>query len=50
LQALLLKTHPEVRSLEQLPPVAVQAELAGGTVVDLKPFDIDQLADEFPDC
>ena len=30
--------------------VAVQAELVDGTVLDLEPFDIDQLADRFPDC
>jgi hypothetical protein len=30
--------------------VAVQAELTDGTIVDLEPFDIDQLGDEFPDC
>jgi hypothetical protein len=30
--------------------VAVQAELTDGTMVDLEPFDIDQLGEEFPDC
>ena len=30
--------------------VAVQAELIDGTIVDLAPFDIDALAEKFPDC
>ena len=30
--------------------VAVQAELTDGTLLDLEPFDIDQIGEEFPDC
>ncbi len=30
--------------------IGVQAELADGTVLDLEPYDIDVLAERFPDC
>ena len=30
--------------------IAVEAELVDGTVLNLNPFDIDALADRFPDC
>ena len=30
--------------------ISVQAKLTDGTVLDLEPFDIDTLAEKFPDC
>ena len=30
--------------------ISVQAELTDGTVLDLEPYDIDDLAERFPDC
>ena len=30
--------------------ISVQAELTDGTILDLEPLDIDDLADRFPDC
>ena len=30
--------------------ISVQAELTDGTVLDLEPYDIDKLAERFPDC
>ncbi len=30
--------------------IAVEAELVDGTVLSLEPFDIDGLAERFPDC
>jgi hypothetical protein len=30
--------------------VVVRAELTDGTIVELAPFDIDRLGEEFPDC
>ncbi len=30
--------------------ISVQAKLTDGTVLDLEPFDIDTLAERFPDC
>ncbi len=30
--------------------IAVHAELADGVVLDLEPYDIDVLAERFPDC
>jgi transcriptional regulator GlxA family with amidase domain len=30
--------------------VAVEAELVDGTVLTLEPYDIDELAERFPDC
>ncbi len=30
--------------------IAVEAKLVDGTVLNLNPFDIDALADRFPDC
>lgn len=30
--------------------ISVQGELTDGTVLDLAPYDIDELAERFPDC
>lgn len=30
--------------------ISVQAKLTDGTMLDLEPFDIDTLAEKFPDC